>query len=51
MKVYIAFKTDDAYVLWIKNLKIRLYGINFRSEEKLVIPEIYSYFKELFEKE
>ena len=38
------------YVLWIKNLKIRLYKMNPRSEEKLVIPEIYSHFKELFKK-
>ena len=38
------------HVLWIKNLKIRLYKINLRSKKKLVIPETYSYFKELFEK-
>ena len=36
------------YVLWIKNLNVRLYKINLRSEEKLVIPEAYSHFKELF---
>ena len=24
--------------------------MNLRSEEKLVIPEVYSYFKELFKK-
>ena len=37
------------HVLQIKNLKVRLYKMNLRSEEKLVIPETYSYFKELFE--
>ena len=36
------------YVLQTKNLKIRLYKINLRSKEILVIPEIYSHFKELF---
>ena len=49
MKAYIVFKIDDIYVLQIKNLKVRLYKMNPRSEEKLVIPEAYSYFKELFE--
>ena len=38
------------YVLQIKNFKIRLYKMNSRSEEKLIIPEAYSYFKELFKK-
>ena len=38
------------HVLWIKNLKVRLYRINPRSEEKLVIPEAYNHFKELFKK-
>ena len=37
------------HVLWTKNLKIRLYRMNPRSEKKLVIPETYNYFKELFE--
>ena len=36
------------HVLQIKNLKIRLYRMNFRSEKKLIIPETYNYFKELF---
>ena len=36
------------HVLWIKNPKDRLYRINFRQEKILVIPETYSYFKELF---
>ena len=48
MKVYITFKIDNIYVLWIKNLKDRLYKINPRPEKRLVILEIYSYFKELF---
>ena len=48
MKVYIVFKIDNIYVLWTKNLKIRLRRINPRSEKKLVIPEAYSHFKELF---
>ena len=51
IKVYIAFKTNNIHVLWIKNLKIRLYKINPRPEEMLVIPEAYSYFKELFKEE
>ena len=51
MKAYIAFKIDDIYVLWTKNPEVRLYKMNLRSEEKLVIPEVYSYFKELFEEE
>ena len=51
IKVYIVFKIDNMHVLWIKNLEVRLYKINFRSEKKLVIPEVYSYFKELFKKE
>ena len=38
------------YVLWIKNPKIRLYKMNLRSEEMLVILEEYSHFKELFKK-
>ena len=38
------------YVLWTKNLKIKLYKINFRSEKKPVISEAYNYFKELFKK-
>ena len=38
------------YVLQTKNLKIRLYKINPRSEKKLVIFETYSHFKELFKK-
>ena len=38
------------HVLWIKNLEVRLYKMNSRSEKKLVILEAYSYFKELFEK-
>ena len=38
------------HVLQIKNLKNRLYRVNFRSEEILVILEVYSYFKELFKK-
>ena len=50
MKAYIAFKTDNIYVLQTKNLEIRLYKINLRSKEMIVIPEIYSYFKELFKK-
>ena len=50
MKIYIIFKIDNIYVLWTKNLKIRLYKINFRSEKKLVIFETYSHFKELFKK-
>ena len=50
MKVYIAFKIDNMHVLQIKNFKIRLYRMNLRSEEMLVIPEAYSYFKELFKK-
>ena len=37
------------YVLQTKNLKVRLYKINFRPEKKLVIFEAYSHFKELFE--
>ena len=36
------------YVLQTKNLEIRLYRINLRSEKKLIIPEVYNYFKELF---
>ena len=51
IKIYIVFKTDNMHVLWIKNLKNRLYKVNFRSKEILVIPETYSYFKELFKKE
>ena len=51
MKVYIAFKTDNIHVLWTKNLEVRLYKINPRSEEKLVILEAYSHFKELFKEE
>ena len=50
IKIYIVFKINNIYVLQIKNFKVRLYKINFRSEEILVIPEVYSYFKELFEK-
>ena len=49
IKVYIVSKTDNIYVLWIKNPKVRLYKINLRPENKLIIPEAYSYFKELFE--
>ena len=48
IKAYIASKTDNMHVLWIKNPKVRLYKINFRSEEKLVIFEAYNHFKELF---
>ena len=36
------------YVLWIKNFKVRLYKINLRPKEKLIIPEAHSHFKELF---
>ena len=39
------------YVLQIKNLKIRLYKINPRPEEKLIIFETYNHFKELFKEE
>ena len=39
------------HVLWIKNLEVELYKINSRPKEKLVIPEAYSYFKELFKEE
>ena len=38
------------HVLWTKNPKIRLYKINLRSEEILIIPETHSHFKELFKK-
>ena len=38
------------HVLQIKNLKIKLYRINSRSEKKLVIFEAHSHFKELFKK-
>ena len=38
------------YVLWTKNLEIRLYKMNPRPEKKLVILEAYSHFKELFKK-
>ena len=38
------------HVLQTKNLKIRLYKINPRSEEMLIIPETYNYFKELYKK-
>ena len=48
IKTYIAFKIDNVYVLWIKNLKNKSYRVNPRSEKKLVIFKIYSYFKELF---
>ena len=48
IKIYIASKIDDIYVLQTKNPKVRLYKINPRSEEKLVILEVYSHFKELF---
>ena len=50
IKTYITFKTDNIYVLQTKNSKNRLYGVNPRPEEILVILEIYSYFKELFKK-
>ena len=50
-KVYIAFKTDNIHVLQIKNPEVRLYKINPRPEEILVIFETYSHFKELFKKE
>ena len=50
MKVYIAFKTDNIHVLQTKNPKVRLYRMNPRSQKKLVIPETYSHFKELFKK-
>ena len=39
------------HVLWTKNLEVRLYKMNPRPEKKLVIFEVYSYFKELFKKE
>ena len=39
------------HVLQTKNLEVKLYKINPRPKKKLVIPEIYSYFKELFKKE
>ena len=39
------------HVLQTKNLKVRLYKINLRSEKKSIILEIYSHFKELFKKE
>ena len=48
MKVCIAFKIDNIYVLWTKKSENELYRVNFRSEEIVVILEIYSYFKELF---
>ena len=48
IKIYITSKTDNMHVLQIKNLKNRLYKVNPRPEEILVIPEVYSYFKELF---
>ena len=42
--------TDNIHVIQTKNPKDRLYKVNFRSEKKLIIPEIYSYFKEIFKK-
>ena len=51
MKVYITFKTDNIHVSQTKNPKNGFYKVNFRREKILVIPEIYSYFKGLFEKE
>ena len=48
IKTYIVSKIDNIYVLQIKNLEIKSHKINPRSEKKLVIPEIYSHFKELF---
>ena len=51
MKAYIAFKIDNIHVLQIKNPKDRLYRVNPRPEKKLVIPEVYSHFKELFKEE
>ena len=51
MKVYIVFKIDNMHVLWINNLEVRLYRMNPRPEEKLVILEIHSHFKELFKEE
>ena len=48
IKAYIAFKTDNIYVLQIKNFKIRLYRMNPRPEKMLIILEAYSYIKELF---
>ena len=48
IKAYIVSKIDNIYVLWIKNPKDRLYRINLRPKEILVIPEIYNYFKKLF---
>ena len=50
MQAYIAFKTDDIYVLQTKSFKDKLYRVNFRSEKILIISEVYSYFKELFKK-
>ena len=50
IKVYIASKTDNIYVLWIKNPKIRLHRMNPRPKEILVIFEAYSHFEELFKK-
>ena len=38
------------HVLQTKNPKIRLYRMNSRPEEKLVIFEAYNYFKKLFKK-
>ena len=38
------------YVLQTKNLEVRLYRMNPRPEKKLIIPEAYSHFKELFKK-
>ena len=48
IKAHIASKTDNIYVLQTKNLEVRLHKINPRSEKKLIIPEAYSHFKELF---
>ena len=45
---YIAFKTDNMYVLQTKNPEIKLHKMNPRPEKKPVIPEAYSHFKELF---
>ena len=38
------------HVLQIKNPKVKSHKINSRSEKILVIPEVYSHFKELFKK-
>ena len=48
IKVYIVSKIDNIYVLWIKSSENKLYRVNFPWEKILIIPEAYSYFKELF---